>query len=174
VIDRAESLAGLAARAGGDSKVRGLTLTDDRFAVRTRLMTRRSGRATCAWIEEAVVDLTPASVTIFVPRDYPEGSCEHDAVLAHEREHVATHRERLEAAATEMRAALASARWLPLKGNPIESGDPAAAQAALEERLRKVLLPVHEKFRADLRAAQADLDRPDLYEWWGRRCASWK
>ena len=46
-----------------------------------------SGR-TCVWLEELIVDMTPASVEIFVPSDYPDGSCEYDAILVHEKEQI--------------------------------------------------------------------------------------
>jgi hypothetical protein len=129
---------------------------------------------TCVWFDEVRVDLTPASVQIFVPREYQEGSCEYEAVLAHEREHERVHRERLEAAVKEIEAALIGATWLPAKGNPLETEDRASAEAALNAKIRKVVTPVYEKYKTDLRSAQADLDRPELYQWVSKRCSSWK
>lgn len=133
-----------------------------------------AGGRLCVWFDEVKVDLTPASVQIFVPREYPENSCESLAVLAHEREHERVHGEHLAAAVKEVEAALASARWLPSRGNPLETDDRAAAEAELNAKVRKVVTPVYERYRSGLKAAQAELDRPDLYEWVSKRCSGWK
>lgn len=132
------------------------------------------GRA-CVWFDEVNVDLTPASIQIFVPREYRENSCESMAVLEHEREHERAHREALAAAVLDVSAALNAARWLPSRGSPLETGeDRAAAEAELNSKLRKVVTPVYEKYREGLKAAQAELDKPALYEWTAKRCSGWK
>lgn len=158
----------------GFGRLQGLTEVEHRLDVRTLMSLAPSRGRACVWLSKVTVDLTPGSVVIFVPKEYPEGSCEYDAVLEHERGHERVHRERLEKAAAEMRAGLDAARWLPLKGNPIEAADKAAAQAALEEKIRKVVHPAFEKFKWELTIAQAELDTPALYRWVTARCQDWK
>ncbi len=177
VLRRDLDLAGLEAESRGSvgsGRQQGLTEVEHQLAFRTRVnMETARGRA-CVWFDEVKVDLTPASIQIFVPREYADGTCEYDAVLAHEREHERVHRERLTAAAAEIKEALASAKWLPARGNPLETHDRASAEAELNAKIRKVVTPAYDKYKEDLATAQADLDRPELYQWVSKRCAGWK
>jgi len=95
-------------------------------------------------------------------------------VLAHEREHERVHRERLELAAEDVKAALLAAKWLPGEGNPFEAADKASAEALLDEKVKKVVSPVYARFKAGLSEAQAELDTPGLYQWVTKRCSNWK
>lgn len=178
MLRRDLSLAELAAEsrgeAGAPGKPQGLTEVEGQLAFRTLVNGDTAGGRSCIWFDEVRVDLTPASIQIFVPREYRESSCESLAVLEHEREHERVHRERLAAAVKDVASALNAAKWLPSRGNPVEAPDRAAAEAALDAKLRKVVTPVYEKYREDLKAAQAELDKPALYEWTSRRCSGWK
>jgi hypothetical protein len=158
----------------GAGRPQGLTEVEHRLAFRGLVDAETSRGRTCVWFDEVTVDLAPASVQIFVPREYPEDSCEYTAILVHEREHERVHRERLEAAAKEIEDALTAAKWLPARGNPLEASDRAAAEAALNAKIRKVVTPVYEKYKEDLAAAQAELDKPELYQWVSKRCSAWK
>lgn len=177
VLRRDLSLAELAAEsrgAAGAGKQQGLTEVEHQLAFNTLVnMETARGRA-CVWFDEVRVDLTPASIQIFVPREYREGSCEDLAVLAHEREHERVHREHLSAAVKSVEEALTSAKWLPSRGNPLEAEDRASAEAALNAKIRKIVTPVYEKYKKDLTAAQAELDKPELYQWVSKRCSGWK
>lgn len=176
VIRRDLDLAGIAAETGGavGSALQGLTSIKDQISYRTLLKLEKSRGRTCVWFDSVKIDLTAVSVDIFVPREYPDDSCEFLAVLEHEREHERVHAERLTAAAEEIDRALTSANWLPARGNPFETDDRASAEAALEAKIRKVVTPVYDKYREDLAAAQAELDKPELYQWATRRCSGWK
>ncbi len=178
VLRRDLDLAALAKRAAAPSlsggRTQGLTEVDHQLRFSSRARFQPSRGRTCVWMEEVGIDLTPASVSIIVPLEYPEGSCEYDAILVHEREHERVHAERLAAAAEEIRAALTDAKWLPARGNPLETEDQAAAEAALNAKIRKVVTPVYDKYKEDLAAAQKELDRPDLYQWVTKRCSGWK
>lgn len=168
------ALTGQSGGAAGPGKAQGLTEVRHQLAFRTLVKAETSRGRVCVWFEQVNVDLTPASVQIFVPREYPEDSCEYLAVLAHEREHERVHHERLTAAAREIEEALAAAKWLPARGNPFEAADRAEAEAALTAKIRKVVTPVYEKYKEDLTLAQAELDKPELYQWVSKRCAGWK
>lgn len=177
VVRRDLDLAAIAAESGGTAgagKPQGLTAIENRLEFHTQANMAKTAEETCVWFDSVSVDLTPASVQIFVPREYPEGSCESLAVLAHEREHERVHREHLAAAAADIRAALEKARWLPARGNPLAVADRAEAEAALNAKIKKVVDPAYAKYKEGLAAAQADLDRPDLYAWVSKRCAGWK
>lgn len=158
----------------GAGRSQGMTVVEHQLAFRTRVKSEASRGRVCVWFDELTVDLSPAAVSIFVPREYPVDSCEYLAVLEHEREHERVHRERLTAAGSAIADALAAAKWLPARGNPMEASDKTAAEAALTAKIKKVVAPVFDKYKEDLTLAQAELDRPDLYEWFSKRCAGWK
>lgn len=171
------SLAELASESHGSTgagKAQGLTEVEHRLAFRSLLSMETSRGRTCVWFDQVNVDLTPASIQIFVPREYRDDSCESMAILEHEQEHERVHRERLAAVAEEIKNALTAAKWLPARGNPLEVEDRAAAEAALDARIRKVVTPVYDKYKSGLTAAQNDLDRPELYRWVSTRCRGWK
>ncbi len=170
-------LPGLARKTGdavGSGKLQGLTVVEHQLLLRTLVSQTVSRGRACVWFDSVSVDLTPASVEIFVPREYPDGSCEYEEILSHEREHARVHAERLASFSKEIEAALRSAKWLPAKGNPLETADRVTAEAMLKDRLHKVIDPVYAKYKEDLTAAQAELDEPGLYQWVSKRCDGWK
>lgn len=168
------SLARMSNGAVGSNKLQGVTVVEHQLDVRTLVrLTPSRGRA-CAWFDEINVDLALASVEIFVPNEYSEGSCEYDAALTHEREHERVYAERLQAAAKDIDAALTGAKWLPTHGNPLEVADQVGAKAMLNDKVRKVVTPIYDKFKEDLKGEQALLDAPALYQWVRKRCADWK
>lgn len=177
VMRRDLSLAEVKAEANavmGSATAQGLTEVEHQLAFRTLANAETSRGRTCLWLEEVTVDLAPKSVHIFVPREYHENSCEFQAILAHEREHERVYREQLTDAAGRVEAALTAARWLPARGNPLEAADRPAAEAALNEKIRKIVAPVYSSYKEKLARAQAELDTPALYQWVSKRCAGWK
>ncbi|MBI4061329.1 MAG: hypothetical protein HY403_07855 [Elusimicrobia bacterium] len=177
VLRRDLDLAALAVESGGlagPCKAQGLTAVEHRLSFRTIVNAKTSRGRTCVWFEEVSVDLTPASIQIFVPREYPEGSCEYLTVLDHEREHERAHNEHLKAAAEEIAGALTAAKWLPARGNPHEAADRASAEAALNAKIKKVVAPIYDRYKENLASSHAELDKPELYQWVSKRCGGWK
>jgi hypothetical protein len=175
VLRRDLGLAALGRESGtATERPQGLTKVDHQVRFRSRLRVEETRAGACAWFEEAVVDLTPRSVEIFVPSDYAEGSCEYEAILAHEREHERVHAERLAAGARRVSEALAAASWLPAKGNPAAAASKPQAESELDAKLRRAVMPAVALYKEDLRAAQAELDAPALYQWTSKRCQGWK
>ncbi len=182
VLRRDLDLKGLAieSRGGssGGSNPQGLTAVGHQLRFQSLVQAETARGRTCVWFDTVTVDLTPSSIQIFIPKEYPDGSCEYDAILVHEREHERVHKETLTAAAAEIHAALQAAAWLPARGNPLEITDRATDRAAAEEELkakiRRVVEPVYASYKEKLAIAQSDLDRPDLYQWVSKRCAGWK
>ncbi|MBI5245769.1 MAG: hypothetical protein HY923_01200 [Elusimicrobia bacterium] len=176
VLRRDMTLAALARETTntGPGRSQGLTVVESRLSYGSKTSSLTQNGRLCVWMEEVLVDLTPASVEIIVPSEYPEGSCEYDAILLHEREHERVYQERVAAAVAEIRDALVTAKWLPARGNPLEAADQASAEAALNAKIRKVVDPAYANYKEQLGAAQAELDQPALYQWVSKRCSAWK
>jgi hypothetical protein len=181
VVRRDLDLAGIAKLPGTEAlgpggKLQGLTVVEHRLAYKTgvALSDGYFGAPSCAWIDHLTVSLTPASMTIYVPREYPEESCESEQILAHERQHEEIHRDTLAEFAGEMRRAVAKADWLPARGTPLSVTDRAEAERRIEEMIDKATKPVYARFKEELAKRQAVIDVPENYRWVSRRCANWK
>jgi hypothetical protein len=176
VLRRDRDLAWLAKRTAdsGANRTQGLTEFEPQLNFRSRVHSVREHGWTCVWLEDVVIDLSPASVEIIIPSEYLDGSCEYDAILAHEREHERVYRERIATAVSEIRAALGAAKWIPARGNPVSAADQSSGEAALNAKLRKAVAPAYDKHKVELGVAQAELDQPALYQWVTKRCAGWK
>ena len=161
---------------GGTGELRGLTIVEHRLGYKTGIAVAKGffKSRSCAWLDRLTVDLTPGEVTIFVPKEYAEGSCRDTEVLRHERLHEEMHRRGLEEAAGEMRRDLARARWLPARGTPLEVADRAEAERRLDGMVLKVIRPAYDRFKERLEKEQAVIDLPANYEWVTRRCPDWK
>jgi hypothetical protein len=161
---------------GPGGKLQGLTVVEHRLAYKTGIALANPlfGGPACAWIDKLTVNLTPASLTIYVPREYPEDGCESEQILAHERQHEDVHRDTLAEYADEMRRALARADWLPARGTPLAVADRAEAERRIEEMVDKAAKPVYGRFKEELAKRQAVIDVPENYRWVSRRCSHWK
>ncbi|MFI5346683.1 MAG: hypothetical protein ACHQ51_09950 [Elusimicrobiota bacterium] len=161
---------------GPGGKLQGLTVVEHRLAYKTgiALTSPLFGGPACAWVDKLTVNLTPASMTIYVPREYPEDGCEAEQILAHERLHEEAHRDTLTEYADEMRRALSRADWLPARGTPLAVADRAEAERRIESMVDKAAKPVYARFKEELAKRQAVIDDPENYRWVSRRCSNWK
>ena len=178
-VRRDLDFAGLSRLAGVETvggKLEGLTVVDYRLAVRTDLELSRSraGPQSCAWLKSLTVDLTPASIVIYVPRDYAPDSCESEEILAHERRHEEIHRRLLDEAAESVRRALSKFDRLPARGTPLAVSDRAEAGRRIDALVDGAVKPVYDDFQRELAKEQAVLDTPENYRWTSLRCPRWK
>ncbi|HXT01367.1 MAG TPA: hypothetical protein VN915_11875 [Elusimicrobiota bacterium] len=175
------SLEGLAHLPGAEAlgpggKLQGLTVVHHQLSYKTGIALTHPlfGGPRCAWVDKLTVDMTPEKMEIYIPSDYPEGSCEYDQILSHERQHEETHRDALRTAVDEMRLALAQATGLPARGTPIQVADRPEAERRIEEIVDKAAKPVYARFKDELKRRQAVIDLPENYLWTQNRCRDWK
>lgn len=160
----------------GSGRLQGLTVVEHSFErkwARTMTTSRATGRS-CVWLTKLTVDLTPAKAEVFVPREYPDGTCEHDEVLRHERDHEVAHRDALDEFSRRLAAAFAAADWLPVEGAALEVKDEADADARLDAAFERIFAPERARFLEDLTRRNAVLDIPENYRWVTARCKGWK
>jgi len=180
VIHHDLSLQGLAHLPGTEAlgpggKLQGLTIVQHRMNYKTGIaLTHPLWGQPCAWIDKLTVDVTPEKMEIYVPSEYPEGSCEYDQILSHERQHEDTHRDVLNENVDNLRRALASADYLPARGTPLTVADRPEAERRIEEMIDKATKPVYAQFKEELKQRQAVIDLPANYLWTQNRCHDWK
>ena len=161
---------------GPGGKIRGLTLVHHQLSYKTSIALTHPlfGGPRCAWLEKLTVDVTPDKIEIYVPKEYPENSCEYEQILAHERTHEKIHRDVLAQTADDMRRALAKAVYLPARGTPLTVADRPEAERRIEAMVDKAAKPVYAEFKETLKERQAVIDLPKNYLWTQQRCSNWK
>jgi hypothetical protein len=169
----ARAIARLPGAARG-ARVQGLTLIRRSMAVRQTYSTDSDASTVSAWLDEVDVTISLSPITIYIPKEYPEGSCEHKALMAHEAEHARVAAAAAAAAARELERVFARASELPSRERPIVASHPAEVVKALKLAVDKILDPVYERFEKDLDREQAELDEPAGYDKLFSRCAGWR
>jgi hypothetical protein len=155
--------------APGGRETRGLTANRlEGQAGYTLARIDRPGRGICVALRAVTGRLANRDVTILLDRRYPAGSCERQAILDHELEHVRINERALRRGEKLLRERLAKAaadwrgRWLPEE-----------QAKRIDESIGAVVSEVVGKVRADARRAHAQLDTPASYAKTQRRCRNW-
>ncbi|MBI3288494.1 MAG: hypothetical protein HYZ74_03130 [Elusimicrobia bacterium] len=166
-------VARLPGAAGSGLRTQGLTVIRHSLATHTNFRSEVGGTAITAWFDDVILELSVSSTTIYIPKEYREGTCEYNAVLQHERGHARLGREHAAAAARELEAALASAD-LPTRAAPLVSVDYLAVAATLKASLGRIIDPVYKSYEAEDIRRQALLDEPDPYLSVYQACKGWR
>lgn len=124
----------------------------------------------CAALAEAKVIVGYPEITVYISSDYPEGSCEHDTILAHEQEHVAINRAVLQAYQGEFEEALR--RVLRAK-KAIYTLRKEEARSAYILELRRQLEPVAAEMVAERNQKNGAIDTQDNYRRILSQCSNW-
>jgi hypothetical protein len=170
------SLSGIASEARspdarGDTPSRpvGLTTVDTMFGLKggSSILTR--GRTSCSYLTSVEVTFGWDRMQVFVPTEYPQGSCEYRAVIDHENQHVSiirsTLREFAPIARARVEGVLAQAK--PISGG--RDGDVDRALAPLKGQLTAMLT----EFNALHSARSAHIDTPSNYKAVTAMCKNW-
>jgi hypothetical protein len=166
LIMRAAS-GGLAARKG-EAPI-GLTLGRYGLDITAQVDFRTSGNITCAALRGAHVTVGLKQLDVLVDRRYAAGSCQREAVLAHEEQHVAVFREALQAYLPLLVQSLASA---PLPQNFVLA-DRDKARSVFLDAISAAAQPIFTAIDARANTANAALDTEASYADVARRCAAW-
>lgn len=154
--------------------VQGLTMLNDRLDIQASWKEQRfSDGHVCLWPQAIKVMLGSAEEKVYVAADYPEGSCEYNAILGHEKRHVAINGESLRAHAGQIRQALMEGIRA---STPLPLSQPTADKSLLSRRLSSFAGPAVSQLRTDLMARNHEIDTPDAYRAEQARsgCRNWK
>ncbi|HSR55255.1 MAG TPA: tetratricopeptide repeat protein [Alphaproteobacteria bacterium] len=173
-FDHTRSIADLGKISGAGHRRRILGLMKPDFRLRTlpRSESLSSGGQYCFWISGFEVILRYAQVHVYVAREYAKGSCEYDAILEHEMEHVTVARKNLEEYAPRIRDALERGS-VPTAQTPIIVASAADAARDVKEISRENLEPIYRSMLRALYIAQRKVDSPQSYAAVFRKCSNW-
>lgn len=125
------------------------------------------------WVEELVVDFSYKKVHVFVSTNYAPPQCAYRAILDHEREHVAVHRETHAEYAEKLRQVLLEAEDLPQEKNPLAFYSVNGGQKVLKERIARHIAAVRGAFEEALKKRQREIDSPAAYRAVQEKCSDW-
>ena len=126
----------------------------------------------CFWVASATVELSYHQLDVNIAAEYGQYSCQYQAILAHENEHVRVAQEILSPYAQQIRAALTTLS-IPTRDLPAVAESPEQARAHVQAVFQQVLLPVRDKMNQLVRARQAKVDTLENYRRTWQRCRKW-
>jgi len=125
------------------------------------------------WVENLQVDFSYNTINVYVTSDYAENSCEYQATLDHENQHVEIHKQVYAQFQAIIRDAIAKSTSLPLSSRPILVTSIEDGKKQVGDRISQVLDPVFDKFKEELTSEQAKIDTPESYEGLRQKCQHW-
>jgi hypothetical protein len=170
------SLSGIAnrARSGQSSdgiRVVGLTTVDTMVGIRGASLAVKRAEGFCVYLTSVDIEFGWQDMQVYVPSEYPQGSCEYRAVLDHENQHVANARAVLKEFAPRVRARIESAL---AESRPIltRRQDGVTEQAIAPIKARLIAL---QKEFDDLTAMRdTQIDAPSNYAAVTAMCKNWE
>ncbi|PZP54596.1 MAG: hypothetical protein DI586_09405 [Micavibrio aeruginosavorus] len=102
--------------------------------------------------------------TIYIAREYPQGSCMHNAIRAHELQHVNIDRQIVNKYALLVGNAIKSEINRQFTYGPVPSSNRNAIQAQMRQRMEGILRQHSTAMDAERRKLQQDLDSLSEYE----------
>jgi hypothetical protein len=125
------------------------------------------------WVENLRVEFTYDTLNVFVTSTYPEGSCEYQATLDHENQHVAIHREMYKQYQEIFRQKVGQAKDIPLASSPLVAPSVEEGKTRIGQMISAALDLPFEQFKEALQAEQDKLDTPDSYAALKGKCQNW-
>lgn len=152
----------------GDAATRGITI--DRTEARAELTLARveRGEERCVALSVLHGEVRSTELSVLIDRSYPPGSCQYEAILAHERQHVRISREALEhlASLLERRLRQVAERW---SGRWLAAGQEKQMRDEVDRALTEATSGASEQ--ADQR--NRTIDSPETYAAVQAKCGRW-
>lgn len=144
-----------------DREVLGLTRGQAiaKFSARSTVLADPTGRWECA-SHQVTLEYGFSPLTVYVGKEFPQGSCAHDEIYAHELKHVRVyqaHARKIEPEITE-RLRERFATTTPARG---PRGD---TQQRLMQQIHQQWIPYVKRLLDEANIAQRDVDSPEEYE----------
>jgi hypothetical protein len=129
------------------------------------------------WLHELALPYGFDEIRVWIASEYAPGSCEYQATLDHENEHVEADRRIVTDYGPRLRDAVISYAPLPTKEEPLwvsseEEGD-AAVDVLVRAIAKNAAEPVYDEMRRKLHEANQDLDSAANYQAVHDKCSAW-
>ncbi len=124
----------------------------------------------CMWIRQVDATLSVPDMTIFVAANYRQGTCQYNAVLEHEYEHVRLTRGLLPGAAKRLEGEL---RRQLSRINPIVSRNPNSGARVAQDAVQRAMAEFMKRLEVERNRANAAIDTAHSYRRVAARCPQW-
>ncbi len=129
------------------------------------------------WIHNLEFSFGFREITVWIAKEYPEGSCEFTVTREHENEHVALDRRLVREYADKIRRAMLEFMSLPTEQEPLWVSSEAEGDAAIERIKVSVaegaIGPLYAELREKLHRGNRELDSPENYQKVYDKCDNW-
>ena len=109
-------------------------------------------------------------ITIFISNRYPEGTCEYEAILRHERQHVAIYQQVLE---QHLKGVVPSIVEAVRVYGPVYAPTAEAGRDRIKERIAQLIGTIADGVSGEARLRNAALDTPESYLLVQSQCDNW-
>lgn len=133
--------------------------------VATQLLRDPTGRWECA-THQVQVEIGYQPITLYVGREFPEGSCAFKEIHQHELRHAQTYRDHARAIVPEIEATLRE-RFVSKEPTRGPSG---STQARIQGELNDRWLPYIRRLLGAVESLQREIDSPEEYEKVSKAC----
>ena len=151
--------------------INGLTVVRPQVTTEIHTAERKSGGGTCMYVSKAVVNFSftdPAR--IYVSSKYAPGSCEYDAIAAHENQHVGIHLNTRAAYSPVLKRKVMEAL---VSGGPVSARTSEEATARLQERISTAIDDGIREFQGMTARFNGLIDTTDNYLALQSGCDNW-
>jgi hypothetical protein len=125
------------------------------------------------WAKSVGVNFSVTRMEVFVSSQYARGSCQYEAVLAHENTHVAINERVYKKYRALLIQALGRDRALPTRAHPLRVSSEQEGEDILDRHIKGILTPLEDRFRAEDKRENAKIDTPASYARTQARCRDW-
>jgi len=137
--------------------VLGLTQSEIETSMHIRFSGYKQGGRMCLNVHRVEARFGHSVLNVQLPREYKQGSCQYTTVLKHEMEHVRVNREGVRKYARLLKRELEkSVAWF----NPRQVRSMEAGQRDAQRALQNIVTKVTNKFRKEISAQHAAIDKP--------------
>lgn len=148
----------------------GITLTKTMFGLQGGSSAVKRGNGFCVYLTSVDVDFGYNRVEVYVPSEFPKGSCEYNVVLDHENQHVANNRAVLREFAPRMRARV---EVILSQTKPIVASSVQGSADLALEGLNRQLSGMLKEFETMHATRNAAIDSPANYRALSALCKDW-
>lgn len=124
----------------------------------------------CMWIRRVDATLSVPDMTIFIAANYPKGTCQYNAVLEHEYEHVRLTRGLLPGAAKRLEGEL---RRQLSRINPIVSSSHNSGARVAQDAVQQGMAGFMRRLEVERDRSNAAIDTAHSYRQVAARCPQW-
>jgi hypothetical protein len=152
------------------SEALGVTMTNPSFGLDARTWIAPQEGGSCVYLQKVTATFGFRSMAVYVASEYPPGTCEYNAILDHENQHVGIDRSALSTHAGLIRLEL---ERILGEQKPVFTRDPHGATRDILNRIARQVDPALSAFYREIDTRNAIIDSQPNYDAIAEICRNW-